>query len=152
MKTLVAYYSRTNITKKLALEIAEAVNADTEEIISKVNYDGKLGYVRAGKDGMSAKIIDLETLKYDPADYDLIYLGVPVWAGKAANPLISYIKQNEGKFSNVKFFATAGKSGFEGAFKQMEEFVGRSPLKTLALTTKEVKSGDYKNKLSSFLE
>lgn len=152
MKTLVAYYSRTNITKKLALEIAEAVNADSEEIISKVNYDGKLGYVRAGKDGMSAKIIDLETLKYDPADYDLIYLGVPVWAGKAANPLISYIKQNEGKFSNVKFFATAGKSGFEGAFKQMEEFVGKSPLKTLALTTKEVKSGDYKNKLSSFLE
>lgn len=152
MKTLVAYYSRTNITKKLALEIAEAVNADTEEIISKVNYDGKLGYVRAGKDGMTAKIIDLETLKHDPADYDLIYLGVPVWAGKAANPLISYIKQNEGKFSNVKFFATAGKSGFEGAFKQMEEFVGRSPLNTLALTTKEVKSGDYKNKLSSFLE
>lgn len=152
MKTLVAYYSRTNITKKLALEIAEAVNADTEEIISKVNYDGKLGYVRAGKDGMTAKIIDLETLKHDPADYDLIYLGVPVWAGKAANPLISYIKQNEGKFSNVKFFATAGKSGFEGAFKQIEEFVGRSPLKTLALTTKEVKSGDYKNKLSSFLE
>lgn len=152
MKTLVAYYSRTNITKKLALEIAEAVNADTEEIISKVNYDGKLGYVRAGKDGMTAKIIDLETLKHDPADYDLIYLGVPVWAGKAANPLISYIKQNEGKFSNVKFFATAGKSGFEGAFKQMEEFVGRSPLKTLALTTKEVKSGEYKNKLNSFLE
>ncbi len=152
MKTLVAYYSRTNITKKLALEIAEAVNADTEEIISKVNYDGKLGYARAGKDGMTAKIIDLETLKHDPVDYDLIYLGVPVWAGKAANPLISYIKQNEGKFSNVKFFATAGKSGFEGAFKQMEEFVGRSPLKTLALTTKEVKSGDYKNKLSSFLE
>ena len=139
MKTLVAYYSRTNITKKLALEIAEAVNADTEEIISKVNYDGKLGYARAGKDGMTAKIIDLETLKHDPVDYDLIYLGVPVWAGKAANPLISYIKQNEGKFSNVKFFATAGKSG-------------RSPLKTLALTTKEVKSGDYKNKLSSFLE
>ena len=152
MKTLVAYYSRTNITKELALEIAEALNADSEEIISKVNYDGKLGYVRAGKDGMSAKIIDLETLKYNPADYDLIYLGVPVWAGKAANPLISYIKQNEGKFSNVKFFATAGKSGFEGAFKQMEEFVGRSPLKTLALTTKEVKSGEYKNKLNSFLE
>lgn len=152
MKTLVAYYSRTNITKELALEIAEALNADSEEIISKVNYDGKLGYVRAGKDGMSAKIIDLETLKYDPADYDLIYLGVPVWAGKAANPLISYIKQNEGKFGDVKFFATAGKSGFEGAFKQMEEFVGKSPLNTLALTTKEVKSGDYKNKLSSFLE
>lgn len=152
MNVLVAYYSRTNITKELALEIAKAANADTEEIISKVNYDGKLGYARAGKDGMTAKIIDLENLKHDPSDYDLIYLGVPVWAGKAANPMISYIKQNEGKFADVKFFATAGSSGFEGAFKQMEKFVGKSPLKTLALTTKEVKSGDFKNKLNSFLE
>ena len=66
--------------------------------------------------------------------------------------MISYIKQNEGKFNNVKFFVTAGGSGFENTFKQMEEYVGKSPLKTLALTTKEVKKGDYKSKLNSFLE
>lgn len=150
MSSLVAYYSRTDITKKLAEEIASRLNADTEEIISKVNYNGKIGYARAGKDGMTAKIIEIGDLKYDPSNYDVVYLGVPVWAGKAANPLISYIKQNEGKFNNVKFFVTAGSSGFESAFKQMKEFVGKAPLKTLALTTKQVKKGEYD--LDSFLE
>ena len=82
----------------------------------------------------------------------MVCLGVPVWAGKAANPMISYIKQNEGKFNNVKFFVTAGGTGFESAFSQMEEYVDKSPLKTLALTTKEVKKGEFKDKLNSFLE
>ena len=152
MSILVAYYSRTDITKKVADEIANRLNADSEEIISEVKYDGKIGYARAGKDGMTAKIIKIGDLKYDPSNYDMVYLGVPVWAGKAANPMISYIKQNEGKFNNVKFFVTAGSSGFESTFKQMEDFVGKAPLKTLALTTKEVKKGEYMEKLASFLE
>ena len=150
MSSLVAYYSRTDITKKLAEEIAGRLNADIEEITSTVKYDGKIGYARAGKDAMTVKIIEIGDLKYDPSNYDVVYLGVPVWAGKAANPLISYIKQNEGKFNNVKFFVTAGSSGFESAFKQMEEFIGKAPLKTLALTTKQVKKGEYD--LDSFLE
>ena len=44
--------------------------------------------------------------------------------------------------ANVKFFLTAGSSGFEPAFKQMEEF-SIKPLNTLELTTKEVKKDDY---------
>ena len=60
MTVLVAYYSRTNITKKVAEEIAEKLNADIEEINPKVNYKGKIGYVRGGKDALSEKIIDLE--------------------------------------------------------------------------------------------
>lgn len=152
MSVLVAYYSRTDITKKVAEEIAGRLNADVEEITSKVKYNGKIGYARAGKDAMTAKIIKIGDLKYNPSDYDTVYLGVPVWAGKAATPLISYIKQNEGKFNNVKFFVTAGSSGFESTFDQLEEFIGKAPLKTLALTTKEVKKEEYKNKLDSFLE
>ncbi|MBP3790957.1 MAG: flavodoxin [Methanobrevibacter sp.] len=149
MKSLVVYYSRTNITKKLAENIAGEINADIEEIIPKVNYSGKIGYARGGKDAITEKIVELEPLKYDPNDYDVIYLGAPVWASKAANPLISYLKQNEGKFDNVKFFMTAGSSGFESSFKQLESY-STKPLKTLALTTKQVKKDDYD--LSSFLE
>ena len=36
MSILVAYYSRTDITKKVADEIAGRLNADSEEIISEV--------------------------------------------------------------------------------------------------------------------
>jgi len=146
MKSLVVYYSRTNTTRKLAEKIAGEINADIEEIKPKVNYQGKIGYVRGGKDAMSEKIIDLEELKYNPEDYDVVYIGGPVWASKAANPLISYLNQNS--FRNVKFFLTAGKSGFESSFKQMEKY-STKPLKTLALTTKEVKQDNYD--LKSFI-
>ena len=152
MNVLVAYYSRTNVTKKLAEAIAGELDCDIEEIKSKVKYDGKIGYARGGKDAIREKIINLEPLDHDPSDYDLVYLGVPVWAGKAANPMISYIKQNEGAFKDVKFFVTAGGSGFEGTFEQMEKYVGKAPLKTLALTTKEVKRDEFKDQLNSFLE
>ena len=146
MKSLVVYYSRTDTTRKLAEKIACEINADIEEIKPKVNYQGKIGYVRGGKAAMSEKIIDLEELKYNPEDYDVVYIGGPVWASKAANPLISYLNQNS--FRNVKFFLTAGKSGFESSFKQMEKY-STKPLKTLALTTKEVKQDNYD--LKSFI-
>lgn len=149
MKSLVAYYSRTNVTKKLAEDIASKINADIEEINPKVNYQGKLGYIKGGKDAISEKNVELESLSHDPEDYDVVYLGAPVWAGKAANPLISYIKQNEGKFDNVKFFMTAGGTGFDGAFRQLEGYT-KKPLKTLALTTKEVKKETYT--LDSFID
>ncbi len=151
MKVLVAYYSRTNVTKKVGDEIAKSLNADVEEITSTVKYEGKIGYARAGKDAMGEKIIKLGDLKYNPSDYDLVYLGVPVWVGKAANPMLSYIKQNEGKFNEVKFFATAGSRDFEKTFKQMQDYVGKAPQKTLGLTTKEVKKEEFEEKLSSFI-
>ena len=93
--------------------------------------------------------MELESLKYNPQDYDVVYIGAPVWAGKVANPVISYLKQNEGKFNNVKFFLTAGSRGFESSFKQMEDS-SIKPLKTLQLTTKEVKKENYD--LTSFLD
>ena len=152
MKVLVAYYSRTNVTKKVGDEIAKSLNADVEEITTPAKYGGKLGYARAGRDAMGEKIIDLGDLKYNPSDYDLVYLGAPVWVGKAANPMISYIKQNEGKFNDVKFFATAGSQDFDKIFKQMQNYIGKSPQKTLGLTTKEVKKGEFKEKLQSFID
>ncbi len=152
MSVLVAYYSRTNVTKKLAEAIASRTGADIEEIVPKVNYQGKIGFARGGKDAISEKIVDLDPLKYDAENYDLVYLGVPVWASRAANPMISYIKQNEGKFNDVKFFATAGGSGFESTFEQMEKYVGKAPLKTLALVTKQVKHDEFDDELASFIE
>ena len=132
MNILVAYYSRTEVTKKLAEAIAAETGADIEEIVSKVKYDGKIGFARGGKDAISEKIIDLGPFEHDVSDYDL--------------------KQNEGKFNDVKFFVTAGGSGFEGAIEQMEKYVGKAPLKTLTLVTKQVKHDEFDEELASFIE
>lgn len=152
MKSLVSYYSRTSTTKKLAESIAENIGADVEEIIPKVNYQGKIGYARAGKQALQEKIVEIEEPKHDPQEYDVVYLGTPVWASKSATPPISYIKQNEGKFKNVKFFATsAGGGGFDSTFLQLEKFTNVKPQATLGLTSKDVKKDLYLDQLADFI-
>ena len=152
MKTLIAYYSRTNITKKVATDIAEKLDCDIEQIKPKVNYGSKIGYARGIKDAMSEKIVDLETLEYDPSDYDEVILGVPVWASKAANPLISYIDKNRGKFKNIRIFVTAGSTGFESTIKQIEEYTGLKAARTLQLRSVDVKNDAYESKIKEFIE
>lgn len=142
MKSLVVYYSRTEVTKKLAEDIAGKTGADIEEIKPKKNYNGKIGYARGGKDAISEKITDIEDMKHDPEDYDVVYIGTPVWAGKASTPVFSYMKKNEGKFNDLKFFVTAGGRGFESTIEQMEG-ISKKPLKTLCLLTREVKKNEY---------
>lgn len=149
MKSLVVYYSRSNITKRLAEDIAGKTGADIEEIVPKVNYQGKLGFARGGKHALSEKIIDIEETKFNPEEYDVVYIGAPVWAGKIANPTLTYIKRNGGKLNNVKFFMTAGSKDYEKGFRQLEKY-SITPIKTFGLTTKQVKKGDYS--LDSFLE
>ena len=57
MQSLVTYYSRSNITKRLAEDIAGKLNCDIEEIKPKVNYEGKLGYALGAKDGADRKSV-----------------------------------------------------------------------------------------------
>ncbi|RAP54565.1 MAG: hypothetical protein BZ137_01555 [Methanosphaera sp. rholeuAM130] len=152
MKTLIVYYSRTNITKKVAEYIAEKLDCDIEQIIPKVNYNSKIGYARGIKDAIAAKIVELEDLTYDPVDYDEVIFGVPVWASKAANPLISYIDKNKGKFNDIKIFVTAGSSGFESTINQIEEYVGFNASKTMTLKTIDVKNDAYESKVNEFIE
>ncbi len=115
----------------------------------RCRHQGKLGYARGGKHALSEKIIDIEETKFNPEEYDVVYIGAPVWAGKIANPTLTYIKRNEGKLNNVKFFMTAGSKDYEKGFRQLEKY-SITPIKTFGLTTKQVKKGDYS--LDSFLE
>jgi hypothetical protein len=50
MKALVVYYSRTGNTEKVALELANELNADIERIIDTKDRSGAIGYLVAGKE------------------------------------------------------------------------------------------------------
>lgn len=152
MKTLIAYYSRTKVTKKIIDEIESKIDCDIEEITTPVKYEGKLGYIRGGKDGMSEKIVPLNPTKFNPSEYDVVILAGPIWAGKIANPVISYINEKKNELPNVKFIVTAKSSNFESTNNQLEKYVGKKPLKILNLTQKEVGKKTYLEQLAEFLE
>jgi flavodoxin len=144
MKTLVVYYSRTDTTRKVAEALAQKLEADLEAINDTQKRSGILGFLKSGYQSSREKLTTLEPPVKNPADYDLVVIGTPIWGGKMSVPVRTYLHQEKDKLKNVAFFCTFGNSGMEGTFQGMEEYIRNSPMAILGLRKKDVDTGLYK--------
>jgi flavodoxin len=151
MKALVVFYSRTGATKQVAEALAESLNCDSEELIDTKKRGGPLGFLSAGKDAKAKKLTKLTDIKRDPALYDLVILGTPIWAGTLSSAARTYIANNKSKFKRVAFFCTHGGGESQQLFAEMEALCERRPVSILALQEKEVKTGNYQGKIRQFV-
>lgn len=151
-KILVAYYSRTGITKKVANKIKESLNCDIEEIIDKKNRKGFFGYIAAGYSALKGSMTEIVEPKLDPSDYDIVIIGTPVWAGRIANAIRAYINKNAGKIKNIMVFCTQSGESKNKVYNDIKECYGREPLEALTLTGKQIKNGSYEKELAKFVE
>lgn len=151
MKILVVYYSRTNITRKVADSIANKIDVDIEEIIDTKNRDGVRGYITAGRDAMQGRLTKLEPCKSDVAKYDMVCVGTPIWGWNVSTPIRTFLEENKDRFKDVSFFCTMGGSGDDKAFKNMVEILGKNPKATLSLLTKDVVKNNVEEKINKYL-
>lgn len=147
---LVVYYSRTATTRKVARMIAEELGCEVEEIVDKVDRSGALGWIRAGKDAARRKATEIEEPTHDPADYDLVVVGTPVWAWTMSCAARAYLERVRDRLPAVAFFCTTGGTGIEGTFAHMQEACGREPVATLGLRMKDVLKGDVGGEVAQF--
>ncbi|MBC7537369.1 MAG: hypothetical protein H7281_01005 [Bacteriovorax sp.] len=151
-KKLVIYYSSSGHTKKLAREISRKVNCDIEEIKTPTSYSGLFGYPRALIHAFLKTEPVIKKLKHNPADYDLVIVGGPIWAGQLSSPIRSFLTKNRDNLKNVAFFLTQSvQYGSEQVFEQMELVCGKNPSGYLAVTEKELNDGAFKERISFFL-
>jgi flavodoxin len=82
MKALVVFYSFDGNTRFIAKRIAEACGADLAELKVKdeAHPRGFMKFLWGGRQVVMGREPELLPLEKDPADYDLIFLGSPVWA------------------------------------------------------------------------
>lgn len=113
--------------------------------------EGQLGYLRAGKDAMMKKMTILKDVDIDPSGYDLVVLGTPVWSWTMPAPIRTYIRDHKDKLGKVAFFITCGMDSGK-SFKHMEKDIGKKPIATLEIFTKEVKKDEYMDKVKDFTE
>ena len=151
-KILLVYYSRTGITRLLAKDIARRCGCDVEEIREAGSRDGASGYVRSLIDVLSRRHPAIESWSKDPASYDLVVLGTPVWASDICSPLRSYLAGNRGKFKRIAAFCTMGGSGGDKALVQLAQQCEREPVAKLVLTQDEVEGGMYGVKAQVFVD
>ena len=120
-KMLVLYYSQTGNTKAVAQEIANKLGADIEEITMVDPYDPDFQATidRCKKDQEQGVLPEIQPVKADIANYDVIFLGYPVWFGTYAPPVTSFL--NNADFSGKKIvpFCTFGSGGLESSVKDL---------------------------------
>ena len=104
MKSLVVYYTRTGNAKFVAETVATQLGADIEEIVDQKKYGGPIGWVNAGKNATQEKEAEINSIKYNPADYDLVVIGTPVWAWRPTPAIRTYTKKDELRGKKVALF------------------------------------------------
>lgn len=98
---LVAYFSATGNTAGIASAVAEHLGADTFEISPAQPYaDADLNYNDDGSRVSQERASDARPeLSQDIpdgfADYDIVFLGYPIWWGEAAWPLRTFVEAND---------------------------------------------------------
>lgn len=152
MNILIIYYSRTNTTKQAVKVLASKFGARIEELKDPANRMGVWGYIMAGRDAMRAATADIGVTEHNPADFDIVVLATPVWAGTMTPAVRAYIHKHRGELPKVAFLTTQGSARRQRVFDELKKECGREPIAELQLTTKEVKQVGFEGKIEEFVK
>ena len=116
-KMLVLYYSQTGNTKVVAEEIATKLGADIEEIVAVNPYDGDFQATidRCKQEHEQGNIPDIQPLKADVSNYDIIFIGYPIWFGTYAPPVHKFLLGVDLSGKKLVPFCTFGSGGLESS-------------------------------------
>lgn len=126
---LVAYFSRTGNTEKIADHIINVTNADRYEITAEIPYtDEDIKYqnssCRANKE-QNDKSARPEIA--DPIDsiksYDVVFLGYPIWWGEEPRIIDTFLESYDFSDKTVIPFCTSGSTGISASEKNISELI-----------------------------
>ena len=122
-KTLVAYFSCTGNTERVAKMIAEADSATLYRIepeqpytAEDLDWNNKESRSTAEMSDSTSRPAIKATLE-NAADYDIIYLGYPIWWDQAPRIINSFLDQYKFTGKTVIPFVTSGSSSIDNSEK-----------------------------------
>ena len=125
-KALVAYFSASGVTKKLAEKLAKAVSGDLFEIAPEVPYTTADLDWTTKKSRSSVEMSDrsCRPAMKDPVPdlgaYDTVYVGFPVWWYREPSIIDTFMEAADFSGKTVVPFATSGSSGIGDSGKNMQ--------------------------------
>ena len=116
-KKLVAYFSASGVTAKVAQMLAEAIGADIFEIAPKVPYteadlnwmDEKARSTIEMKNPSSRP--EIESKRDNMSEYDTIFVGFPIWWYVAPTIINTFLESYDLTGKTIIPFVTSGTSG-----------------------------------------
>lgn len=107
MKKLVIFYSFEGSVKFLSEAIAQAIGADLLELKSedkKLKSHGFSKYFWGGKQVIFKEKPELDKFDKNPNDYDLVFIGTPVWVGTYAPAIRSFLENQNLQNKKIALF------------------------------------------------
>lgn len=133
-KKLVAFFSASGSTRKLANTLAEIIGADVYEIKPATPYTGKDLNWNDSKSRSSVEMADINS-RPELADksaqidnYDTIFLGFPIWWYVAPHIINTFLESYDFSGKTIVLFATSGGSGFGDTLNQLKPSCSESAL------------------------
>lgn len=134
-KTLVAYFSASGTTAKLAEKVAKVVNGDLYEIVPAKPYTAAdLDWTN----DKSRSSVEMKNKSFRPeisgkaenmSDYDTIYLGFPIWWYVAPTIVNTFLESYDLSGKTIIPFATSGSSGMGGTNAELKDSCNGAVLK-----------------------
>ena len=131
-RVLVAYFSATGNTERVAHAIAEATGGDLFEITPADPYtDDDLNWTdensRVVQEYENPDARDTELVAYTPenwADYDVVFVGYPIWWYDAAWPVDGFVAENDFTGKTVIPFCTSSSSVLGESGQRLAQLTG----------------------------
>ncbi len=122
MKKLVIYYSLEGNTKFIAQLIAETIGAETLELKPKgeIKRHGLTKYFWGGRQVMTKEEPELSSFDEQLNDYDVLFIGTPVWAGSYAPALNTLFSNTNFRDKKIALFC-CHRGGKGKIFEKMKE-------------------------------
>ena len=137
-RTLVVYYSASGNTAAVAGYIADALGADTVELVPQEPYStDDLNWTVSGSrvnrehDDESLRDIALVADSVDHwGEYDTVFIGYTIWWAIAAWPVNNFVKNNDFTGKTVIPFCTSASSGLGQSGELLAEMAGTGDWQT----------------------
>lgn len=126
-RILVAYFSATNTTKRIAEFIKEEVGGDLFEIVPAVSYTSNdLNYnnsdSRTSLENKDDSIRpEIKGTVENMEEYDVVYIGYPIWFGKAPKPVYTFFDAYDFSGKTIIPFCTSGSSSIGSSATYLEK-------------------------------
>ena len=125
-RKLVAYFSASGVTAKVAENLSDALGADLFEIVPKVRYTKSDLEWRDKTSRSTIEMNDpssrpeIESLRDNVAEYDMIYVGFPIWWYVAPTIINTFLESYDFADKTIIPFATSGGSGMGKTNEKLE--------------------------------
>ena len=119
MKKLVVFYSLTGNTKIVAKTIAKDLKADLCEVEEVKKRNRFIAYFTGSFAASRDKCSEIKPLALNVHDYDVIFIGSPIWASRPVPAMNAFIDNTDFKHKKVIPFFTMGGSGYEKAVSNL---------------------------------